>query len=693
MSVKLTKQEFEKIKSRGLSYRAAQVINDTFNRENNSIETIIATENPVLTIDWENSDWYSIKVMRQIIIVEQESVVFPEQGQVPFLDSHRHWAGTDAVKGSIRELKIETGEGLRKVIGRTYISSTEEKLIKKIEERHITNVSAGFSYTSESSSRVSPGGKFEYKGRTFENNFGDKLPLNVVTRWSLMEGSAVIWGADEFASFREEDLQNADSYQKRIEQLFEGVNERIEKLNITLSKEIIMEEPKKDQKTPDQIVKEERERSAGIDEIAGALVSQRLYKGGEDELVKAAAKAKTDGISVDQFRQQIWNNLKNEDIAEKPVTDLGLSKNEVKRLSIGRAINAMIEVRGGNLHAWDKFKAGAEKEAIDETVKRVASIPGYELRGLPLPMDFFKDPDVMRHSSVLRAAKRHALKNGDFNFGKRASDGVSAADAQYLIGTENMFNEFIDVLRNLGVAGPWGTRMISGAKQNISVPKKTSTGTFHWVAESGVGIATDFVIGQLTATPHNGWSSMKRTRQAQYQSVPELDALIIDDILNTLIIGRDLALLHGTGADNQPSGIDHTSGIGDVVGQSLDWEALVEFWTDVKTNNINSDNLRYVMNALTAGILMTRPVVAGQIQMLWDRLSQISAPPIISQQAAASNLFYGDGSESWMIDWGVIDLLVNPYKDDTGDVVITAFTALDVLISRATAFSLSDDVS
>ena len=659
----------------GWESRTARAVPETFKKDGKSVivEAVITTEQPAIVADWER--W---ELVREVLLMD--GVVLPDTKQVPLLDTHSRWSTSD-VKGSIRNLRVEKTD----LVGDVYFWSKAEDEISQVEEGHLTDLSAGYkTFGKEFTVEIMPGKKQEINGKTFENNFDDGLRMLIRTKWEIKEGSLVPIGADSASKFRS-DLQPSiksedPDLQTKLNEFANDIKSIKSELKIKLNKETQMNE---NEKTLEQIQKEERERIQGIDEIAGALVSQKLYKGGKEELAKFAAQAKTESWSVDKFRQHVWGNLKNEDITQTAVTDLGMSKKGIKALSIGRALAAMVELRGGNLTAWDKFKAGAEKEAIDEATKQANMIPGFKANGMVLPLDFFKNPDVMRHSQVMKAAVRNHMKNYGGDFGKRASDGVSVSDATYLIGTENMFNEFIDVLRNLGVAGQWGVRMISGAKQNISVPKKTSTGTFHWVAESGTGTATDFVIGQLTATPHNGWASMKYTRQAALQSVPALEALIIDDILKNVITGRDSALINGAGT-YEPDGLLITSGIGSVVGASFDLDALIEFWTDVKTNNINTENLRFVMNALVAG---------GYLGMLFDYASRISAPPIISEQSPASTLIYGDGSEAWMIDWGIIDLLVNPYKDDTGDIVITAFTSMDVLFSRVTAFSVAADVS
>lgn len=677
--------------------RVAKVLPKTFTKKGDSVvvEAVITTEAPAIVVDWER--W---EMVREILLMS--GVVLPDTKQVTLLNTHSRYS-TEDIRGSIRELRVE-GDAL---VGDVHFWSKAEDDISLVKEGHLTDLSAGYKTFEEHTIEVGKGAQAEVNGGLIKNDFEDGLRMLIRTKWELKEGSLVPIGADKAAKFRSglqinpslfdntgKGIKTEDpQLQEKIDKAFKEVNNEIDKLKsenkqliITINKRNdVMPDKNNQDLTPEKIRKAERERVAGIEGIAAFNVSQKLYKGGPDGLAKITRDAIVNDWSVDKFRNEVWKDLKDEDIVDTPVTDLDLTKKQRGKLSISRAIDSMLMAHKGVPDAWDKNNAGLEQEVMLEAGKRADAIPGFKSNGgLILAQDFFMNPDVRRHSVILNR------KFGNEQFGER----VDVSGAGNLIATEHWAAEFIDVLRNLGVAGPWGVRMISGQKGNPTVPKKTSTGTFSWVAESGTGTATDFVIGQLTATPKNGWSSMKYTRQAALQGEPALDALILDDILMNVITGRDKALLHGTGAGNEPGGIAVASGVGDVVGASLDWDAIVEFWTDVKTNNVDSSTMKFVMNALTAGTLMTRPVVsAGYLGFLMDNLKKISQNPIISEQANAGYLFYGDGSEAWVIDWGTTELLVNPYKDDTGDVVITAFTAMDIIIARVKAFSVSDDVT
>lgn len=437
---------------------------------NDPYPVVITTDQPAIVVDWE--EW---RLVREVLLMEGMKI--PATKQVTMLDTHTRFS-TSQVKGSVRDISSNASQAL----GDVYFWAPDEKNgIKgaveewsKVDQGHLTDVSAGYRTSKDKTIELRPGETKEINGRTFTNNFNDGLPFLVRTEWDLKEVSLVPIGADDAAKFRslhQPSIKSEDpELQKKLDEALEENKTLKSELNIK-QRSNEMPDNNAPELTPDQIKKQERERVREIEGIAGSLISQKLYKGGKEELGKAKQKAIDDGTSIDAFRAQVWGNLKNEDIHETPVTDLGLSPKEVSNLSISRAIEAMLAVRGGDVMGWEKLKAGAEREAIDETIKRASSIPGIQLRGMPIPLDFFKNPEVMRHSNILKAAQRNMLRDAGV-LSKRASDGISASDATYLIGTQNMFAEFIDVLRNIGVAGPWGVRMVSGAKQNISIPKR-----------------------------------------------------------------------------------------------------------------------------------------------------------------------------------------------------------------------------
>ena len=643
---------------------------------NEGIDTIATTEDPAIVVDWEK--W---RMVREILPMRYCEL--PDNDKAPLLNAHSRKSIED-VKGSAVKWKTENDL----LVCRTVISETEKDVQTKIKEGHIDSVSIGYLTDESRTVEIPKKASILIDGKEFKNDYEDDTPLLVRTWWKIKELSLVPIGADAAAKFRAELQSKTNSLpgqitsedpelQKKLDQLqneITSVKNLNQDLNIKLNERgNIMSEPIVP--TPDEIRKAEQDRIADIESYAVSPVAKN-YKAGKEALEAKRKEAIQNNWTADQFRGHVYDNFDDTKPTEKFVTDLDMSEKDCSKLSIGKYLNAAFDHAQGKS---DAFKdAGLEKEAVEAATKRALTIEGKtQLRGGVLPWDFFKNKEVTKYSKLLS---------------ERTSAGIGISLGANLIAAQHFGDQFIDIVRNLGVAGPWGVRNITAGNGTIQIPKKTSSGTFHWVAERGTGTATDFVIGQLTAAPNDGWSSMAYGRRALLLSNPSLDALILDDILQNIIAGRDKALLHGAGSD-EPTGIAITSGVGGVTGASLDWDAIVEFWTDVATNNLNTANSKFVMNALTAGILMTRPVVSGgYLGFLMDMLNKIGGA-IVSNQANNGYLFYGDGSEAAIVDWGVIDILVNPYLNATGDVTITGFTSMDVLVSRADAFSVASDVS
>ena len=640
---------------------------------NSGLETIATTEDPALIMDWEN--W---RIVREILPMKY--AVMPDNNKAPLLNAHNRGDIEDVV-GSAFDWKTEGTYLLSKIL----VSEAEPEIRQKIKEGHVDSVSIGYLTDKLQTVEVPKKASVMIDGVEYKNEFNDEYPLLVRTWWKIKELSLVPIGADAAAKFRAELQGKITSEDPELQKKLDALQNEIttvkninQDLNIKLKERgNTMEEPKV--LSPDEIRKAEQERIAGIEAYAASPVAKN-YKPGKEALEAKKKEAVQNNWTADQFRGHVYDNFDDSKPTERFVTDLDMSEKEVGKLSISKYLNAAFDYAQGKS---DAFKdAGLEKEAVEAATKKALTIQGKSaVKGNVLPWDFFKNKEVTQYSKFLNP-----------ELSKRTSAGIGVTLGANLIAAEHFGNQFVDIVRNLGVAGPWGVRNITAGNGTIQIPKKTSSGTFHWVSERGTGTATDFVIGQLTATPHDGWSSMAYGRRALLLSNPSLDALILDDILQNIVSGRDKALLHGAGT-NEPDGIAIVSGVGSVTGASLDWDALVEFWTDVASNNLNTASAKYVMNALTAGILMTRPVVSGgYLGFLMDMLNKIGGN-IVSNQVENGYLFYGDGSEAAIVDWGVIDILVNPYLNATGDVTITGFTSMDVLVSRADAFSVSSDVS
>lgn len=148
-----------------LLYRSAEILIDGVDRENRSLPLVLATESPVQTYDLSR-----MEVVDEVIRMEGMEV----PSQVPLLDSHER-DSTRHVLGSIRDLSVKNGQ----LIGRAYFANdeTSRNTFEKYADGHLTDFSVGARRLQR-----------EYKDGRLE-----------VTRSQLLEGSAVVVGADRNA--------------------------------------------------------------------------------------------------------------------------------------------------------------------------------------------------------------------------------------------------------------------------------------------------------------------------------------------------------------------------------------------------------------------------------------------------------------------------------------------------------------
>ena len=410
----------------------------------------------------------------------------------------------------------------------------------------------------------------------------------------------------------------------------------------------------KEQENRDAIQKAERERIAEIT----ALVSRHNLP------AEMRDKAIYDGLTIDQFRHNVLKHIGTTKPLDTPPSDLGMSEGDRKRYSIGRAIAAAIN--------GDWSQAGFERECSMAIEKRVSK-EGYNKRGT-----FFVPYDV-----PLRTEQRTVLTAGG------STTGAS------LVGTTLRPDLFIELLRNRMIATKLGIQMLSGLVGNIAIPSFTAAATAYWVAENTAPTAGNQTFGQVTLSPKTVGAYTDFSRQLLLQGTPAVDGLVQGDLSKILALAIDLALFHGTGANGQPLGIAGVSGIGSEAGASFAWGNAVNMETLVAAANADVAGMRYVTNATVRGLLKGRPKIGTTYPVFMIEDNQLNGYPVeVTNQIAAGDMFFGDFTQVMMGEWGVLDILVDPYTGSSaGTVRIVAFQSVDVAVRHPVAFTLATSIT
>lgn len=374
------------------------------------------------------------------------------------------------------------------------------------------------------------------------------------------------------------------------------------------------------------------------------------------------------GLSIEEVSDELLRVLEERGKSNPmPATRLGLSTNETQSFSLMRAIRACAEK--------DWKNAGFELECSRAVSKRI--------NGEVDPNKFYVPFEVLTRQLPVPM--------------KRDLTVATAGAGGYLVETQNV--GFIEILRNRSVAFTMGVRRLSGLTGSLTIPRQSAAATAVWLANEAATLTeSQQIFVQVALTPKSVGAYTEISRQLLLQSSPAAEGIVTDDLAQVVAVATDLAVLNGSGASGQPTGIIGTAGIGGVTGTSIAYAGILEFQTDVAGANVNPVSGGYVTTPAVAALLMQRqrftstdtPLWAGNV---WD--GQVSGfRALSSNQVPAANILFGDWSEVVVGEWGVLEVEVNPYANfQAGIIGVRAIYSLDVGVRRPFAFSLATSVT
>lgn len=169
----------------------------TLDEASRSVEVVLSTENPARVHDWDRG------VVNEILLMSGAQL--PDTRQLVMLDAHSRYETANVI-GSVREIKVD-GD---KLVGRAFYSTAPESESPwiKTKEGHLTDYSVG--YRNDEVTWIADGQTATIEGRVFTG------PLQVVTKWTPRELSAVPIGADAAAKARSETIVKTEIIKTEI---------------------------------------------------------------------------------------------------------------------------------------------------------------------------------------------------------------------------------------------------------------------------------------------------------------------------------------------------------------------------------------------------------------------------------------------------------------------------------------------
>ena len=377
---------------------------------------------------------------------------------------------------------------------------------------------------------------------------------------------------------------------------------------------------------------------------------------GQSEL---AHKAIAEGTSIEEFRGSVLEKIGSQRALE--AQEIGLTKEQTKRFSLVKAIHALANPTDRRAQEAAAFEFEASRAASEQY--------GRSAQGIMLPAE------------VMKNWKRD----------------LNSSDDAAIFGDDFRGGDFIDVLRNASSVMQAGATMLGGLSGDVKIPKKTAAATAAWIAsEGGAAAESEMTVGQVTMTPKTLGAFTDVTRQLLIQSSLDVEALIRNDLTSAIALTIDKAGLEGAGTSGAPTGILSTSAVNTVTAfanPNPTFAEVVTLETAVAEDNALMGNLAYILPAGMYGALKTTEKAAGTAQFVIEPGGTMNGyRAIVSNQATAGNLYFGNFSDLLIGMFGGLDIVVDPYTaSTTGTIRVVALQSVDVAVRHAVSFAFGND--
>jgi HK97 family phage major capsid protein len=258
---------------------------------------------------------------------------------------------------------------------------------------------------------------------------------------------------------------------------------------------------------------------------------------------------------------------------------------------------------------------------------------------------------------------------------------VSGGD-RYTVGTE--IGGFADALAKASIVGRLPMVRHTGLKGDQVVTLKNTAHAHTWLAADGSSQISDAqaTYGQLALAPKSVAATLTLSRQFMTQMGPLAAQFVDAGLARALAEALDGALLGGSGASGQPSGVFVRPNIDSRAGTSF---ALSDGAAMLKVcDGYASDAISWVCGVDVAEDLRQRQKHANGGEMLMaDDGRMLGYPVLTSRSAGAQQLVVTDWSKCHFAEWGALEVGVDPFTNfKDGRVIVRALWRVDFGFER-----------
>mgnify|MGYP006426342395 CR=1 FL=1 len=276
----------------------------------------------------------------------------------------------------------------------------------------------------------------------------------------------------------------------------------------------------------------------------------------------------------------------------------------------------------------------------------------------------------------------------------------------FLVGTDHQGQSFIDLLRAASVVVN-RARMLTDLVGDVAIPRLDNGAAAEVVTEGNSPSEGSHTYAQVALKAHTVAAHIDVSRKLLLQSSPSVDALVFNDLAQSIALKLDALAINGSGSD-EPTGILATNGIGSVAmgtnGDNIDWASVVALETEVNQDNALAGDLSYVTNPKVVGAAKTTEKATGTAQFLmndqmlmngYNALSSTQVPSGGTKGTGTnlSTLLFGNFADAVLAMWSGLDINVDESSLSTsGGKRIVALQDMDYAVRRPQSFAAITDI-
>lgn len=347
----------------------------------------------------------------------------------------------------------------------------------------------------------------------------------------------------------------------------------------------------------------------------------------------------------------------------------------------------------------EELKAVASRFSMAKFIRELGDQRG--LTGVEAEVAKMGEEEAARNNvKLVGAAIPMSVLNARGVFGGQTVG--TPADGGYLVGTDLQYQE---ALRKRLVLTQAGATYVGGLVGNITLIDGAGV-SVSWEGENAEVADTKKSFSTREAKPKRCAVNVPISKQLAIQSSFDVDALIMNDIYAAHAEALEAAALNGSGT-GQPTGLLNTTGIQTVElgtnGEKPTFAHLVQLETEISLKDADQASLAYITNPKVRGLLKTTLKSTGVSGYIWENnevngyaayVSNLVPSDLTKGTASktASAILFGDWSKLWIMSWGGLDLVVDPYtlkKQGAYEVTLNAYH--DIFVRRKEAFAVIKD--